>query len=372
MRAAHWCGQLTPTTSSIKKRRLGQHGSSYDSGEDQRPSALSSASGGQPMFPLPRPSQPPDRRPNRSSSSSPPSRYHLPSHLHSEVSEGLGRSLATTPDYASTAASSPSAACADLTLDGDKAADMSGVEVEVDGDRVRRSPGVMTNLPYLPASATTASGDLVPERSSSPAMKRPASELEEDDGERTSGVEEATKGAGSPLRVMSVPSVNSTQQQPGDPMDVTEGSGQDVQSQASLAAQSVEPTSESPDMSKDTGSETLKASVLALPGGNDPSPLDTSEASRAELSSGQGNASPSSQSTLRHEVLSVDEQIAKLTELSLQPLKEGDRGFVVSSRWVNGIKLKGSEKGEPGPCDSAALAADLGPVDNSDLVLKGQ
>ena len=65
---------------------------------------------------------------------------------------------------------------------------------------------------------------------------------------------------------------------------------------------------------------------------------------------------------------SVDEQIAQVTALTMRPLQDGDRGHVVSCRWVERVKARGSETVPATPADKDAGEGDVGPVDNSGLV----
>ncbi|KAI9792202.1 MAG: CSN-associated deubiquitinating enzyme Ubp12 [Peltula sp. TS41687] len=75
---------------------------------------------------------------------------------------------------------------------------------DFDADRLR-SPSVTASVPCLPRGLSTNNTDVMPARSTSPAIKRPASELdaEEDDG---------TQQTGSPLRSMYLPNEHSTQE----------------------------------------------------------------------------------------------------------------------------------------------------------------
>ncbi len=198
--------QLAFTTSSTKKRRLVR---SENDGPDE-PFALASPlkPGGEPRFPPPNLSA--ERSGGRSKSSS-PVRY-LPSHLQSTAFDGLGRSSssALSEDTIRTGASSPFAG---LSLDTERDGEMPGAaELDRDGDLTLPSPKALAPSPtYCALPAPLNDPDVlmtVPERASSPALKRPASDLEE-------GTEEAKVPleGGSPLKVVLVPSSDGVTQE---------------------------------------------------------------------------------------------------------------------------------------------------------------
>ena len=65
---------------------------------------------------------------------------------------------------------------------------------------------------------------------------------------------------------------------------------------------------------------------------------------------------------------SVDEQIAQVTALTMRPLRDGDRGHVVSCTWLERVKARRSETVSVTPPNKRAGEGEVGPVDNSGLV----
>lgn len=70
-----------------------------------------------------------------------------------------------------------------------------------------------------------------------------------------------------------------------------------------------------------------------------------------------------------HDAPPIDEQVAKVTELSLQPLNEKQKGYVISSAWLNRVLARSSQGPHGDKVDKTAAEGDIGPVDNSDIVL---
>ncbi len=77
---------------------------------------------------------------------------------------------------------------------------MTREDVDGDGDLTLKSPSPPASSPYFPAVNSSNDADTLRERSSSPALKRPASELDEQKTEP-----DASNEVGSPLRIVSVP-----------------------------------------------------------------------------------------------------------------------------------------------------------------------
>ena len=63
----------------------------------------------------------------------------------------------------------------------------------------------------------------------------------------------------------------------------------------------------------------------------------------------------------------IDNQISKVIALANEPLKDGQKGFVVSSRWVKTLYAKSTSYADK--ADKEAMSSELGPVDNRDIVL---
>ncbi|KAL4864841.1 hypothetical protein BDV12DRAFT_175600 [Aspergillus spectabilis] len=64
---------------------------------------------------------------------------------------------------------------------------------------------------------------------------------------------------------------------------------------------------------------------------------------------------------------SYDDQVAKVTRSMMQPLQEGQKGYVVSMSWLKRVLSRSSTHADK--IDKTAAEGEIGPVDNSDLVL---
>ncbi|KAJ9369323.1 hypothetical protein DTO282E5_5985 [Paecilomyces variotii] len=236
-------------------------------------------------------------------SSASPSPRYIPAHLQDEVLGTRTKAGPRSPTPEPYNADSPSAACAGLSLNSDPVTEMSGSEAS-QGEGSQQGGREM--------------------RSSSPAVKRPASQIG-DEERRSQDVE------------MDVdPSESQSNERPGhrratsvDMIDqeTTEGSGNDGRKD------NLYPTPSS--MSTYTASATSKES--------------------------------SAKSQEAAEVPSIDEQVAEVTRLVAAPLKEKQKGYVISAKWLNKVMSRASSNEQIG--DKAATEGEIGPVDNSDLVL---
>ncbi|KAI2224728.1 hypothetical protein LOZ12_005579 [Ophidiomyces ophidiicola] len=66
---------------------------------------------------------------------------------------------------------------------------------------------------------------------------------------------------------------------------------------------------------------------------------------------------------------SIDEQVATVMQMTMQPAKEGQRGYVVSCTWLRRVLARSTSGPKREKTDKAATSGAIGPVDNSDLVL---
>ncbi|KAI9795315.1 MAG: CSN-associated deubiquitinating enzyme Ubp12 [Piccolia ochrophora] len=176
-------------------------------------------------------------------------------------------------------------------------------------------------------------GAALPNRPSSPAVKRPASDLED----------ENLLEVKSPSVLASTQALASSP--PADPMD---------QSDFGLTTDhepSVDGTL-SPSQAKTNG-ESEKASRDAVP-------IKTGSTIATNFHTGADETLPS-----------IDEQIARVTALSLKPLRDRQRGYVVSCKWLLRVKARSSEGIQESKGHKEALEGDVGPVDNSDLTTEG-
>jgi ubiquitin carboxyl-terminal hydrolase 4/11 len=66
---------------------------------------------------------------------------------------------------------------------------------------------------------------------------------------------------------------------------------------------------------------------------------------------------------------SIDEQVSKVTALAQKPLKDKQKGYAVSVRWLNRVRSRSSMRAEIVKMDKSATEGEIGPVDNSDLAV---
>lgn len=75
----------------------------------------------------------------------------------------------------------------------------------------------------------------------------------------------------------------------------------------------------------------------------------------------------SNSATQSHDVPSIDDQLAQVTALVMQPLEDGQKGYVISMTWMKKVFARSSTQADR--ADKESLESELGPVDNSDIVL---
>lgn len=64
---------------------------------------------------------------------------------------------------------------------------------------------------------------------------------------------------------------------------------------------------------------------------------------------------------------SYDDQVAQVTQFMMQPMKEKQKGYVVSNSWLKRVYSRSATHADK--ADKTAMEGDIGPVDNSDIVL---
>ncbi|CRG83397.1 ubiquitin carboxyl-terminal hydrolase 4/11/15 [Talaromyces islandicus] len=311
-RAATRRGQLTFTTSSSKRRRVVEHSpapapapaADKDRHRERRhrrrrPSATASHDN----FNL----NTTTSKTVTKTSPSPSPRY-IPAHLQDEVLGAAGsrsapKARSPTPE---TAAASPSAACAGLSLNSDPPTDMSGSE----------------------------KSDV---RSSSPAVKRRMSEVDQaaDDVDMDSG-----------------PSDQQQQHHQQEPEGVSRPSQRRATSVDMIASEG--------------DANTTAVAAAASPNNSDPVyPTPSSMATYANSSSTKDAPAPDKHA----ELPSIDEQVMRVLELAQKFPEDKQKGYVLSYNWLNRVLARSTQEPGSKPVDKKFAEGDIGPVDNSDLVL---
>lgn len=285
-------------------------------------------------------------------SASPP-RY-IPPHLHDEVLDASAE-RARRESTVSTGASSPSEAYAGLSLEnretfGDTFSYASHLgEPGNAGEEASSSPHTQTPnnatiSPYIRFRTI---------RSCSPA-KRPASDM--DDGVIVKDT-------------MDVDQNNDTGPQPdengstgrSDPLNST------FEGRNHVRAASVDMLgNEHNQSSSDSRTESLAATSASNQG------------STTSVTSVGGSPSSAVLDTLERKpgpsipFPSLDEQVSQVTKLNMQALEEGAEGYVISQRWLIRVLARTSDGIAQIDFDKSALEGDIGPVDNSDLIIPGK
>lgn len=267
------------------------------------------------------------------------------------VLEGAGKGRSPTPEHASTAASSPSAAYASLTLDSEGSGDTSTQD--------ERRVILAADAPKLRTIKSRA--DLI-NRPSSPAIKRPASDMEEPSVEVQKG--DAITGSDMPLEAMgstggSTP--DSFHDLPDNPIPYA------MESKEARLANEVTPSVE-------FGSISRVASSTTGPIAHGPFANSQSGPS-SDASTGIQDPFPASSasSVASYDVPSIDEQINQVMMLASRPNHEGQKGFVISQKWLSRVLSRGSSPGGGEKYGKEAREGEIGPVDNTgiNLVLDG-
>lgn len=230
--------------------------------------------------------------------------------MHDEVFEATQDFGSFSKDSPVSAASSPSEAYANLTLES------------------RETPGTMADSEHT--TRTTAHSDQpapkLPPRSSSPA-KRLHSDMDDAGQEHTDGTTRRGSGQSSPLATKPPPTA----------------------AQRSARAISVDMLDAPANGISTTSSDTTSASNLD-----------------SAATSVSAQSSPQRPST---KVPSLDDQVSKVMSIHNNPLSDGQEGYVISDKWLARVFARTTEnKNKPEQFDKSALEGEIGPVDNADLV----
>ncbi|WEW57010.1 ubiquitin C-terminal hydrolase [Emydomyces testavorans] len=189
-------------------------------------------------------------------------------------------------------------------------------------------------------------------RSSSPALKRPAAEM--------GGDEQRQDGEGMDMDPPS--NKNNKEVQLDDSKPKKKNERPERHSRAS-SVDMISAAGESQGLKTSSEETTSSGTDSVYPTPSSMSTYTTStygERSQA-ISSHSSRAS--------HEIPSLDEQVATVMQLVLQPPKEKQRGYIVSGSWLKRVLSRTSKGPMRDMSDTAASEGEIGPIDNSDLVL---
>ncbi|KAL8689917.1 MAG: hypothetical protein Q9218_004521 [Villophora microphyllina] len=275
--------------------------------------------------------------------SSPPHSGSIPQQL---ALDNIGKGNTPIPESSNTASSSPSTAYAQLTIEN------QGVQEPFGPDAVN-SKGRLSSL----SVAEARGGPSFTVRSSSPAKRRasqmdgtsngnPADDIDMEDtlaqdtqNRRTNVSREPAKAQ---RRRSSVQQSRHKREMSLDPL-----------------ASEVIPTEGSPlpDRSRSGSNSHLAGAYLTPQSGASTTSIGQRDASDAQPSSGLRAT----------EMPSIDDQISQVWGLAGSPPREGQRGFVISYKWLGRVMARGSNPAHMARFGKEAVEGPIGPVDNSGL-----
>lgn len=249
---------------------------------------------------------------------------HIPPHVHSEASF-------LTQDYISSAASSPSAAYAGLSIESERGGEAE-VEVGPHNTVGRGNRSQSPNRSFIHRTMMGGAADL-PHRSSSP-LKRPASDLEQE----------------TPAK---------------DKEDVKEDVDMDRPQPSTEATSDADQTAQSTDATQSSQPET----VQQLSQDTDTTVGDVDEEFGAGAFMVIWNPTMIfTDNDNDQDIPPIDEQIRRVKQLhdafEAQPLTPGTRAYIISNTWLEHVQAHGS--GAKVPKQDAE--SPIGPVDNSDII----
>lgn len=343
-RAATFCGQLSFITSSIKKRKIQVESKTTSASTSAHHSNNISIPGqagtvdqkicrhrrNSPSLPTARPLQP--------FPPSPPK--FLPPHLHDEIKAAplrQPRQKTTAVEVEPTIPSSPSDAYAQLTLNNNNspAWDMSRSD-----QALTEAADIISSQPSITRYESNRSL-----RSSSPAVKRPASDMgaqEREDHTSDIDMDRSSVSGGTPEVTFGAPP-KAKQQDVGSRHEEIVPTYEAKPHHSNPKAFSQNPSEDSASSFSD---QTMPAGSII---------------STAAISTAPAAASV--------DLPSVDEQVSKVTALTQKPLQDKHKGYALSVRWLNRVRARSSMRAEVGKMDKLATEGEIGPVDNSDLAL---
>ncbi|MCJ1390087.1 CSN-associated deubiquitinating enzyme Ubp12 [Xylographa bjoerkii] len=325
-------GQLTDITSSNKKRKLSKPDISEESSP---PSDSHNRPGSQ------------DHKPTSPSLPRP-----IPPHLLTQ--ESLAR-RSPTPDISSTAASSPSGAYAGLTLESEA---RGGEGTGVDNSGYPDSTRLSASRSILGSIANQA-------RSSSPA-KRLRSEMEVQNIEDVDNTDGSSNFAVEPMS-------DAPMAEPAG--HISENRHRREQSVDMLGAY------DNGDVSGENGDDNMGDDAGEIPSTG---AYLTPQSGVSLSSSSTTNSSTPGTTTIsprevhpqqinprqvnpRGPLPLIDDQISKVTTLLWRELQDGQKGYVISMKWLDRVTARGSHTQMGGKQTKASIEGEIGPVDNSGM-----
>ena len=69
------------------------------------------------------------------------------------------------------------------------------------------------------------------------------------------------------------------------------------------------------------------------------------------------------------DIPSIDEQVLTILEEMGKDIEDGAKGYLVATAWINRVLARSSQKDDHGPFSKDVLEGDVGPIDNSPILL---
>ena len=192
-------------------------------------------------------------------------------------------------------------------------------------------------------------------RSSSPAVKRPASDMGAQDREEHTSDVDMDRGS-SPPAISVTGSVDDSGALETMPKAKQQDTGVRHESQGSIDMLSSNPKSSHQNAPSDETASNASPPDSLLP------TLSSRESTSATSTEHEPPQSVAA-------IPTIDEQVAKVTELTMRPLQDKQKGYVVSYKWLSRVLARSSIRPGSDNFDKSATEGEIGPVDNSDLVL---
>ena len=345
--------QLPPITASYKKRKLVP--------EARSDTSVHSETGPQTLVddvntqPLPAASTTISTTPNSQRSTQSPPRY-IPPHLQEEVSEASYLSNSLHRSNASTTGSSPTDAYANLTLGSNSPTIMADTGNSDEQDTNHKGSTTSPTTPIQARLSTTEPVSAANLRSSSPA-KRPAATLEEDQEGKNFDIMDIDRS--SPLR-QSHDSLMAN----ADAEDVDDNTGNAPE--MGFRAASVDMLAETQtDSQLSNGSASQAASTSPANAGVSADGIGSAHKNQLEQDNGTVHEERAENMTTP----SLDEQVARIHQLYNQlESTEGVKGYVLSGAWYRRVVAKTTDGQKSGEFSKEDMEAEIGPIDNSDLI----
>ena len=262
--------------------------------------------------------------------------------------EGARKGRSPTPEHASSAASSPSAAYAGLALNS-----------EGSGDPLGQDDRRVTLATDAPASQNTPGPATLLTRSSSPATKRPASDMEEIGSlKRDEDLLMEDQSTKMPLEARD----DCGDTTPDACVNLSKDPGssgmKDKDEKSSCRETSSVKYGPMPLMPRSTAGP-IACSLYRTPQSGPSSDASTGVQDNFPTSSAS--------STTSYELPSIDDQIDQVMKLALRPNQEGQKGFVISQKWLSRVLSRGSNPEGSEKYSKEALEGEIGPVDNTGI-----